>query len=136
MAKEQLGSNATFTGASKGLNYYTTRKGTFVGAVSGSIVMTTSFQTALEFTTGSEVIIANIEYGADWDTAGASFIDLKVEMNGETVYFDSVRRDVVKFRTNEPSFVIAPLTTFKVLMLNSDNNNTPVTVILSGRAYA
>tara|TARA_Y100000310_G_C20177080_1_gene576320 strand:- start:41 stop:451 length:411 start_codon:yes stop_codon:yes gene_type:complete len=124
-----------FTGAGKTLNYYKAKHGTFVGAASGSIILTTAFQTCLEFTTGTEVIIADVEYGIDWDTAGASFIDLKVEMNGATVYFDSVRRDVVKFRTNQPSFVIAPLTTFTVSMLNSDANSTPATVILAGRSY-
>jgi len=130
-----LSINDQFTGAGKTLNYYKAKDGTFVGAASGSIVLTTSFQTCLEFTTGTEVIVADVEYGADWDIAGATFIDLKVEMNGATVFFDSVRRDVVKFRTNQPSFIIAPLTTFKVSMLNSDNNNTPITVILAGRAY-
>jgi len=136
MAKTKLGSNATFSGAGKGLNYYTTSKGTYVWGASGSIVLATSFQTALDFTTGKEVIMADVEYGVDWDTAGATFIDLKVEMNGETVFFDSVRRDVVKFRTNQPSFVIPPLTTFTVSVLNSDDNNTPITVILAGRSYA
>ena len=130
-----LSINDQFTGAGKTLNYYKAKDGTFVGAASGSIVLTTAFQTCLEFTTGMEVIVATVEYGADWDTAGATFIDLKVEMNGETVFFDSVRRDIVQFRTNEPSFVIAPLTTYKVSLLNSDNNSTPITVLFAGRAY-
>ena len=136
MAKTKLGSNATFSGVGKGLNYYTTRKGTYVWAASGSITLATSFQTALDFTSGKEVILADVEYGADWDTAGGSFIDVKIEMNGETVYFDSVRRDLFGLPKGAPSFVIPPLTTFTISVLNSDDNNTPVTVILSGRSYA
>jgi len=137
MIKEKLGSNATFTGAGKGLNYYTTKKGVFVGATSGNILLTTAYQTFLEFTTGTEVTIADVEYGLDWNLAATAYISLKIEMNGTTVWFDNVRRDVTRTANRgEPSFVIPPLTTFTVSMLSTDANSIPTTVTMTGRVYA
>ena len=123
-------------GTSQSLSYYRTDEGTYVWAASGTIILTTADQTCLEFSTGNQLIFGDIEYGADWNLAASTFIELQIQFNDEIVWFDRVRCDTVNTANRgAPTFVIPPYTKFKVIMMSTDNFDVPVTVTLAGRAY-
>ena len=128
------GSNPAGTG--QAVSYYRTDEGTYVWGASGTIILTTSDQTALLFDTGNQIIFGDIEYGADWNIASSTYIELQVQFNDEIVWFDRVRRDTVNTANRgAPTFVIPPYTKVQVIVMSTDNYDVPITVTLAGRAY-
>jgi len=131
MAKEQIGSNATFSGPQKGL----TTIGDFAYAYSGSVSPNSNAApetTALLFTTGSQYIAIKLNWTCSSTSATVDQF-FRILMN-DSIIFDSVAEDDETATGQSPlEFIIPPLTKFEVKVGNAATS--PFTVLLMGKVY-
>ena len=130
MAKEAIGSNATFTGPQQGLTVI----GDYAYAYSGVLGIDTTETTMLEFTTGSEIIVAEFNFTVTERTGDQLFGN--IYMNGLKL---ATSWSGLSTNNGEPSYpiklIIPPLTTIKVTGDNITAATREFAVTMIGRVY-
>jgi len=130
MAKEAIGSNATFTGPQQGLTVI----GDYAYAYSGVLGIDTTETTMLEFTTGSEIIVAEFNFTVTERTGDQLFGN--IYMNGLKL---ATSWSGLSTNNGEPSYpiklIIPPLTTIKVTGDNITAATREFAVTMIGKVY-
>jgi len=130
MAKEQIGSNATFSGPQKGLTVI----GNHCYAMSGSIAINNTATETLNFTTGTEYILGSFQ--AQYFSDGNDVYQHLLTFNGELVigfeFNGSNNADGALPRT----ILIPPLTHVVATADNTtDSSANNVGAVITGRVY-
>jgi len=137
MARTKIASNASFSGAQKGLSFVLDR----VYAYSGLVQVASTDTEQLSFQSGKQVIVGSIScYGSvdDSNPGLGSITAFTISFNGVKLFkikTDTENEDMPSVQT--VPLIIPPLT--KVIV-NADNNNADAglrtAVSIAGRVYA
>ena len=131
MAKERLGSNATFTGTQQGL----TTIGDHCYAYSGMLASNAGNVTALEFQSGSEYIIGKWNISTDADALSTAYFKTDVLFNGVSIWKSIERRDLGNLADLPVTFLIPPNTLVSMIMV-ANGTDAEASYIFSGRTYS
>ena len=134
MAKEAIGSNATFTGPQAGLTII----GNHCYAYSGIVAVDNNETSLLAFATGKEYVKTKLQITNASDTARDS--RYKVYLNEQIIYQygTDVSGEYGSEEDPDPplNIIIPPLTAVKVTAMNSENTDSINQVaILTGKVY-
>jgi len=127
MAKERLGSNATFTGPQLGLSTI----GNHCYAYSGSVDISGE-TTMLDFTTGKGYIKGRFEFNADFATGGGAGVRVQIFMNDIMIIEERDTSSDWHTGDNEFHVIIPPLTRITVKCLGGSQD---ANVNFTGRVY-
>jgi hypothetical protein len=132
MAKERIGSNATFTGPQKGLtiikDHCYAYSGEIISATGGDDIM-------LDFTTGKQYLMVVLQFGF----GGVRSNDdeqVEIYLNNNLVASNIYNNNYERGELNDFQCVLPPLTDVKVKVVKgSGTDNVETFVWLKGRVY-
>jgi hypothetical protein len=136
MAKEQIGSNATFSGPQKGL----TTIGDHCYAYSGIYSATTTSTSRLLFTTGKYYVIGKMRLSGNIDTGDALYGNIStmiVKFNGVEVLVSKTDGGNEQMPTSDNApMIIPPLTTVECISdASATEANFKASISFVGRVY-